>query len=143
MLMRLAVVAGVSSLLLAACGAPNEKICLKPQTLAFNSMVGDRSLATAQLKADNCVHRWAYKLAGASDPAGTVADAVMGACRDTLFPLVSARYEDARANGGDPDRALSDRSGEQVALGREVYDDTRAAALFHVIQARAGRCAIP
>lgn len=77
------------------------------------------------LASEQCVHRWAYRLAGSPDPAPVVADAVLSACSDIIL-----RY--AVTLEGD-----SDRNYEMVKNWR------REKALFHVVQARAGRCTIP
>jgi len=131
---------------LAGCSLPNEKICLTPPELDYRpgDPSDDGSVAAKLKKASTCAHRWAYKLAGSPDPAEIVADAVMGARRDTLLPLTLARYEMAQEyNEESPDTVLSEHIGREVPLGQDVYDDLRAAALFHVVQARAGKCSVP
>jgi hypothetical protein len=126
--------------MLAACGArPDSRICTTPATLI---QVAGRD---PQQKSDSCVHRWAYRLARSNEAPAVVADAVMGACWDTLFPVVFASYDSARTNApnNDPEVSLSMRTGREVPLGARVFEDQRAKALFHVVQARAGNCATP
>ncbi len=118
----------------------NDEICIKPSplrpiTASTTTSADRREIATS------CVHRWAYRLARSDDPAPHIADAVMGGCLDTLFPLTFAMYQEARTmKGVNPNVRLSMSTGLEVPVGREVYDEMRALALFHVVQARAGRC---
>lgn len=129
-----------------SCSVPNEKVCLTPPSPDYSNPApsDDGSVAVKQQKANTCVHRWAYKLARSPDPASVVAEAVMGACRETLLPLTYALYELGQTDETtNPDLALSERTGRHIPLGQDVYDDMRATALFHVVQARAGKCNIP
>jgi hypothetical protein len=63
--------------------------------------------------AEGCVHRWAYRLAASKEPAEVVAKAVT-------------------------------EGACRLAVSRTPFPDLyRGEALFHVVQARAGRCTIP
>jgi len=81
-------------------------------------------IAPGDMKA--CVHKWAYRLARSSDPAETVAKAVVAACNDVANAAV-----------------------EKLGTVNQVerYEGTvrlaETDALFRVVQARAGHCEVP
>lgn len=66
-----------------------------------------------------CIHTWAYRLAGAPDSSKVIAEAVIEGCRGAI----------------------------EFNKGKEEFQQAKAQsfnlALFHVVQARAGRCYIP
>ncbi len=84
-------------------------------------------IAPGDMKA--CVHKWAYRLAQSSDPAETVAKAVVGACNEV------ASYAAEKVSPGPTE------------AGSKAYQDALAIAetdaLFRVVQARAGHCEVP
>jgi len=98
---------------LAACSQANERICYTPDAVPA---VGDWK---------GCVHRWSYRLAVSSDPAPQVAQAVVGGCEEAVISGAIS---------------LPDDEGGYL---KDAMDEARRLALFHVIQARAGHCAIP
>src|SRR5688572_19293447 len=91
---------------------------------------------------EDCLHRWAYTLAGSRDEAGLVADAVAAACRAPL-----ARWNQqsmARAAATDaPQEAPSLITGQATNPIAEHANFTSDRALFYVVQARAGGCKPP
>lgn len=91
---------------------------------------------------DDCLHRWAYALAGSRDEAGLVADAVSAACRGPL-----ARWNQqsmAQAAGTDaPEEAPSLITGQATNPIAEHANFASDRALFYVVQARAGGCKPP
>jgi len=91
----------------------NNRICLTPGQM----VPGDW---------ENCVHRWGYRLAGAKDGAQVIAQAVVNACTDAMAYQVNHSPEAQRKQ-----------------LAQEIMTAMPDRALFHVIQARAGRCNIP
>lgn len=107
------------ALVISSCGgrANDPRICSEPRTqerdIELWGKLPPDDLARNMGFAEGCVHRWAYRLAAAKEPAEVVAKAVTeGACR--------------------------------IAVSRTPYPDLyRGEALFHVVQARAGRCKIP
>lgn len=75
---------------------------------------------------DECLHRWAYRLAPSRDAADLVAGAVVGACR----PQVD-RSASLLAQGDEAAEAHFITEMDRVARER---------ALYRVVQARAGNC---
>ena len=73
-----------------------------------------------------CVHRTAYRLASAPEPARDVAEAVVTRCA----PPIANQINNARPE-------------EREALGAAILRDAPKFALMYVIEARAGHCAIP
>lgn len=97
---------------------------------------------------DDCLHRWGYALAGSTDDAGVVADAVVAACSSNLTrwnqqALAPAALDPGQAAVETPQEAPSLLTGETTTpvAGRYAYAQGRA--LFYVVQARAGHCAAP
>lgn len=120
----------------------NERICSTVIPLSPSSSNLPDSLRKEET-AKNCVHKWAYRLARSTDPADDVAEAVMGACWDTVFPWAYARYDAARSRGFAGEVTVSTRTGREIPYGEDAYEELRALALFHVVQARAGHCRLP
>ena len=134
-----------SCVLLTACSRPDDRICQ-----SVPDVVATTNPATRAQVADACIQKWAYRLAQASEPVAVVADAVMGACEGTLLGVHQARV-DARVAlrkrlniaQGDPAIGYDVVTGREMADQAIVYREQRAKAYFHIVQARAGRCAIP
>ncbi|MFL5295208.1 MAG: hypothetical protein ACJ798_02385 [Phenylobacterium sp.] len=89
---------------------------------------------------DDCLHRWAYALAGSTDDATHVAQAVVAACSSSL-----ARWnqQTASAGGEAPIEAPSLITGQPTSPIAEHLSFAQNRALLHVVQARAGKCAAP
>ncbi len=110
---------GLVSLTLSGCDNPpnNPKICSDPPSLSRDMERFDKpnvsSADSAFGFATGCVHRWSYALARSKEPAEVVSRAVVD---------------------GACGLAVS-RSGEREFFLKQ--------SLFHVVQARAGRCKIP
>ncbi len=97
---------------------------------------------------DDCVHRWAYAMAPARDPADIVAHAAVDACGAAMNAWnqqVAAQSPDAlyppppsRGRGSEQ----MDQSPQNAALAQHMQI-AQARSLFYVIQARAAGCAPP
>ena len=88
---------------------------------------------------EDCLHRWAYSLAGAPDTADVVADAAVAACSSAL-----SKWNQASLSGPvGPSDAISLVTGEPTSAITEHRNFADSRALFFVVQARAGRCAPP
>lgn len=110
---------GLVSLMISGCDNPpnNPKICSDPPSLSrdMERFSGPKVSNTDSAFgfATGCVHRWSYALARSKEPAEVVSRAVV----DGACSLAVAR------------------SGEREFFLKQ--------SLFHVVQARAGRCKIP
>jgi hypothetical protein len=146
--------AALAALALAGCndnrGAGAASGVCKPFTTASNSATNATAPANALPPAptdasaplDDCLHRWAYTLAAASDPANVVGEAALAACTDQL----SAWNRQGLANGtegGASVQAPSLINGETTNPLAEHYAFAQGRALFYVVQARAGHCGPP
>jgi hypothetical protein len=89
---------------------------------------------------DDCLHRWGYRLARSDDPAETAAAAVVAACAPTLARWNSTTLSQPAAA---PDTAVSLVTGEPSTTLADRYRSAQSKALFYVVQARAGNCALP
>lgn len=89
---------------------------------------------------DDCLHRWAYRLARSDDPADVVGQATVAACAPAL-----SRWNASTMSGPTvgPDSAVSLITGETGTTIGERYGMAQSKALFYVVQARAGNCAPP
>ena len=91
---------------------------------------------------DDCLHRWAYALAGASDDAGHLGQAALAACDPSL-----ARWNQQTAStagdGGPPIEAPSLITGRPTSPIEQHLAFAQGRAEFYVVQARAGHCAAP
>lgn len=140
---------------LSACGAarPNDnRICTSTpplEDLIERKAAAGTPAAIAEAEQANlngCLHRWAYRLAGSTDPAPVVADAVLGACWDAMIYQNGTEldYQIDQMKRGRPGFDISlVRTGQTVSLEAKNYEENRAKALFHVVQARAGNCKVP
>ena len=88
---------------------------------------------------EDCLHRWAYSLAGAEDSAEVVAEATIAACSSAL----SAWNQASLAGPAGPSDAISLVTGEPTSAIAEHRNFAASRALFFVVQARAGRCDPP
>lgn len=140
----LAATAVLSALSLAACGGPQGRVVNAGICTNFNTTTTAQNGAVAPVAVDaatpvdDCVHRWAYSLAGGSDNADVVADAVVSACGASLDRWnQTSLSQPSGADGvslttGQPSNPLAEHS--TFARGR---------ALLYVVEARAGQCAAP
>lgn len=142
---KIALVAMVAATLAGCSGKlANQDICTTPRPLDVTVNADDMrdNPGWQQLNAENCVHRWAYRLAGSSDPANTVAEAVMGACQDTVFRTAYADEQHRKAREEQTD-GFDTQTGISMNLYAAAWRELRNKALFHVVQARVGHCKIP
>lgn len=94
---------------------------------------------------DDCLHRWGYTLAGATDAANVVAEATLAACSAQLAgwnqqSLSSAAGGASNAAGEEAPSLLNGQSTNPLA---EHFNFAQGRALFYVVQARAGHCGPP
>lgn len=95
--------------------------------------------ADGAVPVEDCLHRWAYSLAGAKDTADVVADAAVAACSSAL-----SKWNQASLSGPTgPSDAVSLITGEPTSAIAEHRNFATSRALFFVVQARAGNCAPP
>ena len=104
-------------------GSPNPGVCVPVPPPRANDAANAYEQAVFR---DECIHRWAYRLAPSRDTADLVAGAVVGACRPQID-----RSATLLANGNE--------SAESYYLG-EMERVARERALYRVVQARAGNC---
>ena len=124
-------------LLVSACGGreivgQDDRVCETPILYDVNkpvSSVDEQGLITEQ-----CVHKWAYRLARAPGSNAEIAKGTMGACRSAFDTW---KIQLANTSQGE----FVDVEGKN-----RYYAQTEAAlteqALFRVVQARAGSCSI-
>lgn len=127
---------------LAGCGAlPNDDICTATVPLEATEAIGGGA-KPPKVIAEECVHRWGYRLAGASDEANTVADAVVEACREPMARYAAEMADQTLAlvPANERNRLLGDARRLSVESART---NLKEKALFHVVQARAGHCKVP
>jgi hypothetical protein len=100
---------------------------------------GAAAPADGPARVEDCLHRWAYTLAGSGDDAATVGEAVMAACSAPL-----ARWNQQGLGTEAPQEdAPSLLTGQPTNPIAEHNNFARARALFYVVQARAGGCKPP
>ena len=131
------------AVLLAACddhrtAAADAKICL-PFTAATS---GPGAMGGEAVALDDCLHRSAYRLARAEDGAEVVASAVVASCGDPLSRWNTATMNNpAQTDTGAQTTDLV--TGQSAAPLAHRYQFTQGRALYYVVQARAGHCAVP
>jgi hypothetical protein len=141
---RAALIAVAAALALSACDTAEHNratagggvggICKAfPQGSAATAAAGDPSFAI-----DDCLHRWGYTLARASDGADVVAGAVVAACNAPL-----ARWNQQTMSTGQAQEAPSLITGETTNPIAAHASFAEGRALFYVVQARAGKCEPP
>lgn len=140
MIPRQVLIAGAACLGLVACqgdGKPNDDICKPFPEAAAQPAANDGAAGM-----EDCLHRWAYTLAGGPDDAGTVADATVAAC---VAPLTRWNQQSlgAAAAANQPQEAQSLLTGESTNPIAEHRNFAADRALFYVVQARAGSCKPP
>jgi len=124
----------VAALLVAGCDKiPDKRICSTPGQLdVTGANVGTWDGASS------CLHRWSYRLAGSSEPSSQVAEAVVGGCYDAIDKWVTKVTD-----YGDTPPYRDPVTGRMGDYRSKMFQEARSAALFYVVQARAGHCAIP
>ncbi|HEY1749771.1 MAG TPA: hypothetical protein VGG29_00800 [Caulobacteraceae bacterium] len=108
-----------------------------PQASASNSAAGLSQAPDPATAFDDCVHRWAYALAPARDPADVVAQASVDACGTALNNWTQQAQSQAPQTS-----SRSDQSQQNGAMAQQMRG-AEARALFYVVQARAAGCAPP
>jgi hypothetical protein len=164
---RLIAVAALAALGLSACDNPDRKttadsrICTPFPEAAANANANTTAapapgIAPAPAVAatdpaaatDDCLHRWAYTLAGSTDGAESVAQATVAACAPALTRW-NQQGLGAVGPNGEPFAGGAAESGPSLLTGQpttpmaEHYNFAQSRALFYVVQARAGHCAAP
>ena len=99
---------------------------------------------------DDCVHRWAYAMAPARDPADIVAHAAVDACgaqmnawnQQVAAQEPQPQYQEPPTRGRQSQEMDQQQNPQSSALG-EHMQVAQARSLFYVIQARAAGCAPP
>lgn len=134
--MRTLLIVGAAGLALAACqdrDRPVSGLCK-----AFP----EAAPAAGAAALEDCLHRWAYTLAGSRDDAGLTADAVAAACRAPLARWNQLSMSQAAAANA-PAEAPSLLTGQPTNPIAEHATFASDRALFYVVQARAGGCKPP
>jgi hypothetical protein len=102
---------------------------------------------------DDCIHRWAYAMAPARDPADIVAHAAVDACGAAMNAwnqqviaqnpnaYAQDQYQAPPARGRASEQEM-EQSPQNSALAQHMQV-AQARSLFYVIQARAAGCAPP
>lgn len=116
---------------LAGCSQQDDRICITPLDLTAMQAIPN-TIDGYERKLDACVHRWAYRIAGAEGSAADLGRAAVGGCDDAVLYFASAKGE---PNGGDPSGYARERAEAIRAFSRK--------GAFYVATARAGRCNIP
>ena len=112
-------------LCVSACSSHNDpNICTSPAPLWAPRTRAD--------VAQNCVHRWSYRLARAPGPNPEIAVATLGAC-DEAFDYWA---EDRRRRENLPNERLPE-------IKQAIRQQMQQLALYRVVQARAGNCDVP
>lgn len=126
----------LTALTLTACGSgQDDKICSTPPKRSTAIGVSTPTSIEQMAVTNGCIHNWAYRLASAPGSNREIADAVIGGCRDAIILESNlAVHEDTGKKTTQATEAA------QFELSRKIYFDS---ALFHVVQARAGKCNIP
>lgn len=139
---------------IAGCDRPNDKICTtptpEPQALEWLKQIPDAEPGVAvsmqERYLDNCILKWAYRVAKSPDPSPVAAEAVLGACLEPIERTVL--YRDMRRSS-EARQGLVDLPAYSIETGKGVTNEVRAfekyrrLSLFYVVQARAGNCAVP
>lgn len=129
-----------ASALLTGCGGRGDpSVCtpiLEPTTPsdADASLAAQRDAEWQRQRADACVHRQAYRLAGSGDPAETVAAAVVEACEAAVAhsAAVNAHWEMEQGYLAAGDQVIQ--------RAAEIEANYERFALLKVVEGRAGGC---
>jgi hypothetical protein len=124
-----------------------------------NSTSSQTGLATAPVNTadpgtafDDCVHRWAYAMAPARDPADIVAHAAVDACGAAMnawnqqlmaqTPETAPEVAPFTRGGRAAEEMAAQQQPQNTALAQHMRI-AEARSLFYVVQARAAGCAPP
>ena len=121
----------------------NTKLCADFTPAANTTGATPIAATDAASPVDECVKRWAYSLAGASDRADIVADAAVAACGAVLTRWSQAGLTQQDQSGASAADAVSLTTGQPTNSVAEHSTFAHGRALLYVVQARAGRCAPP
>lgn len=145
--MRSAMILGAALMTVTGCSqvGPNDAICEPLPSMLMSeddssrhtNPIYQRALAT------QCIHRLAYRLAMSGDPAPVVADAVMGGCESAVFQAAYTAEADDQGRGAEAPMGFDSLTGEAINRYEQSAREFRRMALFRVVEARAGNCAIP
>ena len=128
---------GFSTILLVACSqgkSADDRICNTPSALDVAGASAASSPDEQATLTTSCVHRWAYRLAKAEGSHGEIASAVVGGCREAIDVEANLYLETSKDGLTTP---------ELERIRRRLEREYSEMALFHVVQARAGRCDVP
>lgn len=91
----------------------------------------------------SCIQRWSYRLAKSSDPADVAARAAVGGCYEAInyWNNAVSVYEREISPSAEP-KVISDRTGQWIRVEAANREKLHDYALFYVVQARAGKCAL-
>lgn len=127
-------VMGLALISVAGCSAREDSaICSTPEQVG-EVLKLPHDYANQIKKVDNCLHRWAFRLAGSPGSINEVAQATIGACRDMIPIEVSLFMVE---NKLPSDQASVDH------WEAKFRGDALDLARFYVAMSRAGKCAIP
>ena len=118
--------------ILSGCNNPNSDICTSISPLDINKASDEAVAGRSPDPPEQCVHRWSYRLASAPGTNTEIAKAAVAACAETI---------DYAAMPFDKKFAPNPREYESAV--NELSEEILQQALFRVVQARAGNCAIP
>ena len=120
-----------SVILLSSCSPePDARICLNPPEPSKRVASEVKSVGEQIEMTQACVNLWAYRLANGREGAEVTARAVVEACRLAI-------QREASWNEGARDKFFDGDFNRQVADLEKSYFE---AALYRVVQARAGKC---
>lgn len=113
---------------LAGCDyLPDDRICSTPAPFDPTELTGPNAKPVVAI-AEECIHRWGYRLAGSTESVTTVAEAVVRFCDQQISTQIVRLAEVNR----DFKRSES-----------WVMERSRSLAAAYVVQARAGNCGVP
>jgi len=98
----------------------------------------NRDPVWVRLRAEACVHRNAYRIAGSPDEADVVARAVIEACSSAIDQSVAMTRSEGVLILGEMDPAA--RLAEGDAIEERARRSWQSLALLKVVEGRAGRC---
>ena len=130
----------IAALGLAACEDRHEAMANPKICADFKTNPGASAAADPSTPVEECARRWAYSLAGSTDSAEVVADAVVAACAPAL-----GKWNQASLGQTAPgaEQALSLTTGQPTNPLAEHNAFAQGRALLYVVEARAGRCKPP
>lgn len=121
------------AVLLTSCGPrPDADVCSTPLAItALNNM-------PSSMKAENCLHRWAYRLSDNNESLDDVVDAVMGGCEEPVNIYISTMQQGFPVDATVED----DTTGKPIPIGLYHRRLMVSKARFYVLQGRQGHCRV-